>query len=98
MREQRFSEPLCSFFFCHKDDLSQTGSSHSCWASLMAQMVKNLPQMQIQPRIQVGSLGREDPLEKGMATHSSLLVRRIPRIEESGRSSPWGHKESDITK
>ena len=50
------------------------------------------------PRIQVASLGQEDPLEKGMATHSSLLVRRIPRIEESGRYSPWGHKESDITK
>jgi len=57
-------------------------------------MVKNLPQMQ---EIQVGSLGQEDPLEKGMATDSSLLARRIPRIEEPGTYSPWDHKESDTT-
>ena len=41
----------------------------------MAQMVKNLPTMQ---EIQVQSLGWEDPLEKGMATHSSILAWRIP--------------------
>ena len=40
--------------------------------SLLAQMVKNLPAMQIQ------SLGWEDPLEKGIATHSSILAWRIP--------------------
>ena len=79
-REQRFSEPLC-FFFCHKDGLSLIRSTHSCWAPLVAQMVKTLPAMQ---EIQVGSLGREDPLEKGMATHSTLLARRIPRLEEPG--------------
>ena len=40
----------------------------------------------------------EDPLEKGMATHSSILVWRIPWTEEpSGLYSPWGHKESDTT-
>ena len=44
-------------------------------ASLVAQMVKNLPAMQ---EIQVQSLGREDPLEKGMATHSTILAWRIP--------------------
>ena len=44
-------------------------------ASLVAQMVKNLPAMQ---EIQVHSLGWEDPLEKGMATHSSILAWRIP--------------------
>ena len=38
------------------------------------------------------SLGWEDPLEEGMATHSSILTWRIPRTEESG---PWGHKGSD---
>ena len=43
--------------------------------SLIAQMVKNLPAMQ---DTQVRSLGREDSLEKGMATHSSFLFRRIP--------------------
>ena len=45
------------------------------WASLVAQMVKNLPAMQ---DTWVQSLGQEDSLEKGMATHSSLLAWRIP--------------------
>ena len=44
-------------------------------ASLVAQMVKNLPSMQ---EIQVQSLGWEDPLEKGMATHSTIRAWRIP--------------------
>ena len=43
--------------------------------SLVAQMVKNLPAMQ---ETQVGSLGREDPLEEEMATHSSILAWKIP--------------------
>ena len=46
----------------------------------MAQMVKNLPAMQ---ETQVWSLGQEDSLEKGMATHSSILVWRIPWTEEA---------------
>ena len=41
-------------------------------------------------------LGQEDPLEKGMATHSNILVWRIPWTEEPGRL-PWGCKESDTT-
>ena len=45
-------------------------------------MVKNLPEMQ---EIWVQSLGREDPLEKEMVTHSSILAWRIPRTEEPGR-------------
>ena len=45
-------------------------------------MVKNLPAMQ---ETWVQSLGREDPLEKGMATHSSILAWRIPWAEERGR-------------
>ena len=56
-------------------------------ASLMAQVVKNLPAMR---ETQVQSLGREDPLEKGMATHSSILARRILRTEEPGRLSFLG--------
>ena len=48
---------------------------------LMAQMVKNLPTMW---ETQVQSLGREDPLEKGVATHSSILAWRIPWTEEPG--------------
>ena len=47
----------------------------------MAQMVKNLPGTQ---ETQVQSLGREDPLEKGMATHSIILAWRIPWTEEPG--------------
>ena len=45
------------------------------WAALVAQLVKNLPAMW---ETWVQSLGWEDPLEKGMATHSSILARRIP--------------------
>ena len=50
-------------------------------ASLVTQMVKNLPAMQ---ESQVPSLGQEDPLEKVIATHSSILAWRIPWIEEPG--------------
>ena len=46
---------------------------------------------------QAWSLGWEDPLEKGMATHSSILTWRIPWIEEPSRLCPWGHKEMDTT-
>ena len=50
-------------------------------ASLVAQMVKNLPVMQ---EIWIRSLDQEDPLEKGMATHSSILAWRISWREDSG--------------
>ena len=50
-------------------------------ASLMAQMVKNLPAMK---QTWVQSLDGDDPLEKGMATHSSIPAWRIPWTEESG--------------
>ena len=56
-------------------------------ASLVAQLVKNLPAIQ---EARVRSLGWEDPLEKGMVTHSSILAWRI-----HGLYSPWGCKESD---
>ena len=46
---------------------------------------------------QAQSLGREDPLEEGMATHSSTLASRILWTEETGGLSPWGHKQSDTT-
>ena len=63
--------------------------------SLVAQMVKNLPAIQ-ETRVQ--SLGGEDPVKKGMATHSSILAWRIPWTEKPGWGhSPWGHKESDTT-
>ena len=50
-------------------------------ASLVGQLVKNLPAMQ---ETQVESLGWEDPQEKGMATHSSILACRIPWTDEPG--------------
>ena len=59
-------------------------SSLAVWlfAYLVAQIVKNLPAVQ---GTWVRSLGREDLLEKGMATHSSILAWRIPQTEEPGR-------------
>ena len=57
------------------------------WASLVAQLVKN-PLAMWETRIQ--SFGWEDPLEKGKATHSSILAWRIPY-------SPWTRKESNTT-
>ena len=58
-------------------------------------MVKHLTAMQ-ETRVQ--SLGWEDPLEKKMATHSSVLAWKIPWTEEPGRLyGPWGHKESNMT-
>ena len=50
------------------------------WASMVAQTVKNLPVVQ---ETLVQSLGQEDPLEKRMATHSSILAWRVPWIEET---------------
>ena len=60
--------------------------------SLVAQMVKNLPAKQ---ETQVRSPGREDSLEKGMATHSSILAWRIPRTEEPGWATVHGVKQSN---
>ena len=57
------------------------------WASLVAQMVKCLP---IMLETQVRSLGREDPLEKEMATHASTLAWKIPWTEEPGRLQSMG--------
>ena len=58
-------------------------------------MVKNLPTMM---ETQVCYLGLEDPLEKGMATHSTILAWRIPWTEEpGGLYSQWDCKESDMT-
>ena len=65
------------------------------WDSFVAQMVKNLP---VVWETWVRSLGWEDPLEKKMATHFSILAWRVLWTEESGElQSIWGHKESDMT-
>ena len=58
----------------------------------MAQMVKDLPAMQ---ETRVPSLGQEDPLEKRMATHSSILAWRIPRTEEPGGLHPMGLQDTN---
>ena len=70
--------------------------SGSVWvsASLMAQTMKHLPAMW---ETHIRSLGQEDPLEQGIATHSSTLAWKIPWTEEPGRYSPWGRKKSDKT-
>ena len=60
-----------------------------------AQTVKNLPAMR-ETRVQF--LGREDPLEEEMATHSNSLAWKIPRTEEPDRlHSSWDSKDSDMT-
>ena len=63
-------------------------------ASLIAQSVKNLPVMQ---KTWVQSLGQEDPLEKEMAIHSSILAWKIPWTEEPGGLQSTGSQESDTT-
>ena len=64
-------------------------------ASLVAQMVKNLPAMH---ETRVRSLGWKDPLKKGMATSSSILAWRIPWIERPGGLQAMGQKELDMPK
>ena len=66
----------------------------STQASLVAQMVKNLPAVQ---ETQVQSLGQEDPLEEEMATHSNILARKSCGQRSMVGHSPWGCKESDTT-
>ena len=63
-----------------------THSSYS-WVSLLTQVVKNLPAV---GETWVLSLGREDPLEEGMATHSGILAWRIPWTEEPGGLQSMG--------
>ena len=60
-------------------------------------MIKHLSTVQ---ETQVQSLGREDPLEKEMAIHSSTIAWKVPWTEDPGRDpgrAPWGRKESDTT-
>ena len=62
--------------------------------NFILQTVKDLPTMQ---ETGVQSLGWEDPLGKGMETHSDILPWRIPWTGEPGGPQPWGHKELDTT-
>ena len=78
---------LFRFPFFYKD-VSQDGLGPTL-TDKVVQMKKNLPAVQ---ETQVRSLGQEDPLEKGLATHSSILAWKIPPKEE-----PGGCKESDTS-
>ena len=64
------------------------------WASLMAQRLKHLPGMR-ETRVQ--SLGREDPMEKEMATHSNTFAWKIPWTEGPCRLQSMGSQELDTT-
>ena len=81
-------QPLCALIS------SPVNLVNAYWASLVAQMVKNLPAMQ---ETWVQSLGWEDPLEKEMAIHSSILAWKIPWTEEPGGLQSMGLQESDTT-
>ena len=87
---------LRSFQEVLKDQNYFCNSSETFCSSVVAQMVKNLFVML---ETQIRSLGQEDPLEKEMATHFSILAWRIPMDRGVWRTtySPWGHKELDIT-
>ena len=72
----------------HKEsDTTEQLHYRELWASLVVQIVKNPPAMQ---ETQVLYLDQENPLEKGMATHSSTLARKIPWTEEPGRLQSMG--------
>ena len=67
------------------------GYTYTYGASIMVQTMKNPPAMQ---ETQVTSLGREDPLEEGTATHSSIPAWRTPGTEEPGRATVHGVAKS----
>ena len=73
------SKRLCLFQPMSSDLRRLTCSFGAC---LMAQLIKNLPAKRETPEAWVQSLGQEDPLQKGMATHSTILAWRIPWTEE----------------
>ena len=83
------SLPIQFFFF-----FSILVKAYTCRVSLVAQLEKNLPAMKEVP---LQFLGQEDPLEKEMATHSSILAWRIPWTEETGRLQSMGSQELDTT-
>ena len=83
-----------NFYFTYSEVNYLVTSSYSRGASLVAQWVKNLHALQ---ETQVQFLGQEDPLEKEMAIHSSILAWRIPWTEEPGGLQSMGLQELDTT-
>ena len=73
------------------------GQPSHCWGFPGGSAVKNLPAMQETQETWVRSLGQEDPLEEGMATHSSILAWKIPWTEAPGGLQSMSHKELDTT-
>ena len=85
MRLQSSCQPELQSYLSH-----QPGEIHSQdHFAMLAQMVKNLPAMQ---ETQVSSLGWEDPLEKGMAIHFTILAWKVPWTEEPGGLQSVGSK------
>ena len=86
----------CWILVLSLDSLWNNNRPYCLRTIVMAPMVKNPPEMQ---EIQVQSLGHEEPLEKGMATNSSIPAWRIPWFEEPGglQTNSRCHKESDTT-
>ena len=89
--------PMCLRYTVRKNIWVINGISNSYVQQtvgfLVAQWEKNLPAMQETQEIQVQFLDREDPLEEGMATHSSIPAWRIPWTEEPGRlQSMWSQR------
>ena len=80
------------FIYIYINILKVTTAVIHTWAPLVAQLLKNLPAIQ---ESWVRFLGQEDPLEKQMATHSSILVWKIPWTEEPGRLQSMRSQESD---
>ena len=80
-----------------RNQLTFCGSYIGLWAYQVAQWVKNPPTMQKMQETWVRSLGQEDPLEEGMATHSSILAQRILWTEEHDGLQSMGSQELDTT-
>ena len=91
-------ETVSDFMFLGSKITADSDCSHEIkrclGASLVVQRLKRLPAMW---ETWVRSLGQEDPLEKEIATHSSILAWRIPWTEELGGLQSTGRKESDTT-
>ena len=83
-----------SYANCLKSTTMLCICQNSSLSTLISQLVNHLPAMQ---ETWVRFLGGEDPLEKEMATHSSILAWRIPWTEEPGRLLSMGSQESDTT-
>ena len=82
-----WTERLGVLWFMGSQRVRHDRATELSWTELIAQIVKNLPAVQ---ETQVQSLGQEDPLEQGIATHSCILAWRIPWTEEPGGLQSMG--------